>query len=273
MTATTALNQLEANIKDIQKIIFKAAWEQLAVNPTDFQADNHQLGVCHSQIFHGAYSTAPEHLKKYHGKDGFFIKKFLISDKRNLNGWRVTWESMKKDIKTFIGQPVVLTPDKDHPPTQIQDHYKVGEIIDVGLDELTHSAWQVSEITDKKAQDMILAEKVKFGSPTVHGPKAHLVTTHAGTSAEENTLHRFIGKHDALVAEPAYTRLKDVIKVVCQGDGGQCLNDLVEVEAEINDTAISQITIIPAVKKILEAHYNAETVTKIMMGIEQSLKH
>ena len=186
---------------------------------------------CTDKQFCASLDAKIEHLDRYNGKEGFFIKKFLISDKFNLNRWRVSWDAIKKDLETFIGQPVVLTPDGDHPAVAEQDDYKVGVIVDTQRDDMTHEAWAIEQITDKTTQQLILDKKVRYGSPTVHTPMNKVKVENEGTASEQETLNRFIGKHDALVNVPAYGEFKDVIRAVCEGDGKDCATELHEVQA------------------------------------------
>ena len=202
-------------------------------------------------------------MENYKGKTGFFLKKFLISDAINLNKWRVTWAAIKKDLHTFVGQPTVLTPDRDHPAVVQQHKYEVGKIIDVGYDENTHKAWQVTLVTDKNAQELIRTKKIRYGSPTVHTPIEYVEYRNQGTASEETILHRFLGKHDALVAEPAFGKMIDNIPAICEGDGEGCANKLLEVKAETNDSTINQITV-PQFMKIKAA----ELLTRLW-GIER----
>src|SRR5579863_8981919 len=107
----------------------------------------------HVQHYHWIQSLSAEKsqlqfLDNYKGRRGFFFKKFLINDKFNLNNWRVTWEAIQKDIWGFVGLPVVLTPEIDHPPVEDQEDYRIGDIIDVGLDEINHLAWEVVHVLD-----------------------------------------------------------------------------------------------------------------------------
>ena len=199
--------------------------------------------------YHGAIETEPELLDNYKGRKGYFLKKFLINDKFNLNDWRVTWDGMKLDIRSFIGQPLTLTPKLDHPSVKKQEHYKVGTIIDVGLNEILHNAWQITQLKDKKTYELFRSKTIRYGSPTVHSPKRFVEITDKGTPFQKTILHRFIGKHDATVEEPAYTKLVDKVVAVCEGDGPACGSKLLEVDAEVNDTAIDQITVPQFIKK------------------------
>ena len=171
-------------------------------------------------------------LDNYKGKKGYFMKKFLINDKFNLNNWKVTWDAMQKDIWDFVGKPVVRTPELDHPAVVDQEDYRVGTIIDVGLDEINHKAWQVSEIFDKTTQEMIDKGEIEFGSPTVlirsRGTREQ---KNKGTPQQQDILHRFVPAHDALVANPAYGKEVNNIPAVCNGDGPACAMKLLAVSA------------------------------------------
>ena len=226
----------------------------------------------HETHYHGAIEDPQlEFLENYAGKSGFFIKKFLINDKLNLNKWGVTWDAIQKDVYNFIGKPVVLTPKRDHPKVYEQETFKVGEIIDVGIDEMLHSAWQVSQITDKKAQKLIRQKKVKFGSPTVlvYSPET-VEKKNIGTNIEETWLHRFIPAHDGLIGEPAYGRMIDFIPAICDGDGPACALKLSEVSADVNSDNTDQLTIVPFVKSTMKKKFKAETFNEIVGYIRQA---
>lgn len=227
------------------------------------------------QHYHGAIeidsSADLEILKKFQGKEGFFIKKFLISDKFNANRWRVTWDAILQDVKGFIGQPIVLTPDKDHPPVAIQDDYKVGEILEIEIDEMFHKVYQYSEITDPVAQQMILDEEIEFGSPTVViYDEETRDEVELGNGRIETTLHRFIPAQDALVGNPAYGKEVDNIPAVCTGDGPGCAMKLLSVSAAINDDNTNQLTIVPFVKKTVNSRYSSEDLAIIVGKIESA---
>jgi len=212
-----------------------------------------------------------EILKKFQGKEGFFIKKFLISDKFNANRWRVTWDAILQDVMGFEGQPIVLTPDKDHPPVEIQDDYKVGEILKVEIDEMFHKVYQYSEITDPVAQQMILDEEIEFGSPTVViYDEETREEVELGDGRLETTLHRFIPAQDALVGNPAYGKEVDNIPAVCTGDGPGCAMKLLSVSAAINDDNTTQLTIVPFVKKTVKSRYSSEDLAIIVGKIKNA---
>jgi len=226
------------------------------------------------QHYHGIVemnSDDIEIIKEFEGREGFFIKKFLISDKFNANRWRVTWDGILQDVKGFEGQPIVLTPDKDHPSVSVQDNYKVGEILKVEIDELFRKVYQYSEITDQTAQQMILNEEVEFGSPTVvvYSEETRDIVE-LGDGTEETTLHRFIPAQDALVGNPAYGKEVDNIPAVCTGDGVGCATKLLAVSASVNSDNVDQLTIVPFVKKTVNKRYSSEDLDMIVGKIKNA---
>lgn len=247
----------------------------------------------HIKHFHGEVESKPIILNRYKGKEGTFIKKFLIGEEFNMNRWRVTWDAIKLDLKSFLGKPLVLTPNRDHPRVRVQEDFRVGDIIDVGLDELKRTAWQVSHVTNANAIQLIRDEKVKWGSPTVlQFSKDTTERINLGNGKIETTLHRFKGAQDALVGNPAYGKDVDFIPAICDGTGEGCALKLMEVSANvrnndplsmnyekmnrielkgvINSDNIDQVTIVPFVTKSLKKHYKSETINDIVGYIKQA---
>jgi hypothetical protein len=227
--------------------------------------------------FHGAIEAKIEHLKNYDGREGTFIKKYLIGEEFNMNEWKVTWDAIKKDVWGFVGKPLVLTPDMDHPSVKDQEDYKVGEIIDVGIDELKRTAWQVSEITVPKVAEMIREGKIKYGSPTVLTYSQNTTKrAKLGNGKTQTTLERFIPAHDALVADPAYGKEVDKIPAICDGTGEGCGLKLLEVsasvqkDAEINSDNINQLTIVPFARKAIKKHFKGSTINEIVGYIKNA---
>jgi len=222
--------------------------------------------------YHGAaVDSSVEYIDNYKGKKGAFIKKFLISDKFNINGWRTTWDAIKKDVKGFVGQPLVLTPARDHPSVKHQESYRVGDIIDVEIDELNHTVSQVSHIEDPKIAQMIHDKKLRFGSPTVVVySEATREIRNRGTSSEEHVLHRFKPGHDAIVAEPAYGKEVDKIKAICDGSGEGCALKLKQVNAAVGDSTMSQITIVGFVERAIKKNFRAKTLEAIVKYAQNS---
>ena len=250
------LNKL---LSSLEEITCMKPCELLAINAID-------NGLLH---FHGAVEQEKELpieiLEKYKGRSGFFIKKFLIGAEYNMNQWRTPWEAIKKDVWGFEGKPVVLTPNRDHPTVKHQEDYKIGEIVEVGIDELKQIAWQVSQIFDKKAQRLIKEKKIRFGSPTVlKYSDDTLEERKLGDGRIQSTLHRFIPAHDALVAEPAYGKQVDYIPAVCDGSGEGCALKLMAVSASVNSDNTDQLTIVPFVRKVLKDNFKHKTLGEMI---------
>lgn len=234
-----------------------------------------KLSACNMPHYHGAIENSHvEFLDNYKGRKGSFIKKFLISDKFNINKWRVTWESILLDVKGFIGQPLVLTPVLDHPSVKNQENFKVGEIIDVIIDEMNHTVYQVSHITKPGIAELIHEKKIRFGSPTVvvYSEETREIRNR-GTASEEHVLHRFKPGHDALVAEPAYGKEVDKIKAICDGTGEGCAVKLLQVNASteegaLGDSTMSQITIVKFIEKALKKRFKPETLEAIVKNAQ-----
>lgn len=247
------------------------------INPAynKYQVDYkyHEMDAsCKCPHYHGAIQDSNiEFIDNYKGLNGSFIKKFLISDKFNVNKWRVTWDAIMQDVKGFIGKPLVLTPARDHPSVKNQENYKVGEIIDVMIDEMAHTVYQISHVTDPEVARLIHEKKIRFGSPTVvvHSEDTREIRNQ-GTASEEHVLHRFKPGHDAIVAEPAYGKEVDKIKAICDGTGEGCALKLKQVNASVGDSTISQITIVGFLEKALRKKFKPETLKAIVKNAQNS---
>ena len=182
-------------------------------------------------------------LEGFNDNKGFFIKKFLLDDTMNKNNWQATWKAIRDNVTSFIGQPVVLTPEMDHPEPETQHMHAVGKIVDVGLDPEKHTAWQISEITNPFVQEAIMDKKIRFGSVTITAPEEQVLKVDGNLVVNDV----FKGRHDALVDSPAYGD-KDVISAVCQGEKGACMKKL--LNAAVNDSAIDQATVVQFKKKL-----------------------
>ena len=202
-----------------------------------------------SQTF--AAQTDFEVLDRYKDRKGFFIKSFLISDRLNANRWRVTWDAIRQDFEDFLGKPGLfwINPENkpDHPPSksalqetlQSQEQFRVADIIDVGLDESTKKAWQVSEITDDKIIDKIKKGEIHFISPAVWPKSIDDVEIKISSDGRhEHILHRFNAMHYAFVSEPAFGKGDAFIKGTCTGEGELCNTKLQMVSAAIYDDEI-----------------------------------
>ena len=171
---------------------------------------------------------------EYKGKNGTFLKVFLISDQRNKNQWRVTWDSIKKNHADFIGKPGIEYTkcqankcDLDHTDgatyeqsLEIQEPFRVSTIIDTILDEPEHTAYAIHEIIDKKFAERLKTETL-YVSPSVWitQGKQELVG-----NAPVPIIDAWDWKaiHSAWVTEPAFG--KDAkITMSCEDDKANCM--------------------------------------------------
>ena len=177
-------------------------------------------------------------LIKFENEDKLFIKFFLLDASVNLNTWGVTRQAMLKGLKSFIGKPFVLTEDYGHPNASNgddllvqQEKYRVGDIIEVGVESRSGKAWGLAEITDSNAKDILKNGDVNFVSPSIVFNDSANVADRDGNSI----ITEFEGAHVAGVAEPAYGVDKAEIKGKCIGSKESCDLTLQKVEAKISE--------------------------------------
>lgn len=207
----------------------------------------------HHHGFHTADITTPDSTE-----NGFFVWKFLINPKVNKMNWQVPRSVIKKYMDTFVGQPVVLTPDRDHPSTDVQDFYKVGTIRKVKYDEQHDRAMALEEITDTETQNLIKSGKIKYSSVTVQSPRKTERRMRQGDTMYTR-LSEFQGMHDALVARPAYGKEAARVKAICHGTEQQCV---AEFNADLSDGTIPQITIVDFARTVYEKRFRECTRKK-----------
>jgi len=177
--------------------------------------------------------------------DRFFIKSFLVDSTINANKWAVTQEALVKNIASFIDKPIILTEDFAHPEAEDgdrllieQEKYKIGTIIDIGLDEASGKGWALAEITDQSAIDMITQTGINFVSPSiVFGPDD--IEIQDGVEVVTN----FEGAHLAIVKDPAYGMQKAQIKGQCKG-GMECITQLNKVQASVEKSECGQYIVV-----------------------------
>ena len=169
---------------------------------------------------------------EYKGKTGLFLKVFLISDQRNNNGWRATWESIVENHADFIGKPGIEYTkcmqnkcDLDHTDGAtyeqslvIQEPFRVSNIIDVILDEPEHTAYAIHEITNNKFAARLKTETL-YVSPSIW------ITRGKEQVVGDSSLidaYDWKAVHSAWVTEPAFG--KDAkITMSCEDSETNCM--------------------------------------------------
>ena len=163
----------------------------------------------------------------------------------NANKWAVTEKALRDNIASFIDKPIVLTPEFAHPEAPDgdallveQEKYRIGTIIDIGLDEATGKGWALAEITDRKAIDLITQTGINFVSPSIVFGKND---TEIQDGVEVIT--NFEGAHLAIVKDPAYGMQKAQIKGQCKG-GLECITQLQKVQASVERSKCGQYIVV-----------------------------
>jgi len=162
-----------------------------------------------------------------------YLKAFLLDASVNINEWGVTPASLKKNINTFIGKPLVLTEDYSHPvPTNedsldhwltFQEDYRIGTIVDVVPKDSAYYA--LIEVTDPDAKKAIEQGAIpNYVSPAI-------AQLDYGLEASTR-INNWTGVHLAIVDDPAFTVKKATITASCGGDSEQCLLQLRKAKIE-----------------------------------------
>lgn len=168
-------------------------------------------------------------------KDGkLFLRAFLLDATKNVNGWRVTADSIPQRIKSFIGAPFTFyinrgdEPDAservvgeaDHPPyfydksvmenAQYQERFALGKIRDVVETDGQYDA--LIEITNPAAKDAIEKNEI----PLLVSPRI-LYDTHEPL----DNVKTWAGFHLTAVTKPAFGH-KAAVSAACYGENEQC---------------------------------------------------
>ena len=179
------------------------------------------------------------HAIEHYRKDGdLYVKTFLVDETRNKNGWRASWASIKKNVKTFHKRPgieyykcTVHGCNMDHTEgdtlkeaVHAQEPHRVSTIMDTVLDEPTHTAYAIHKIHNEDFAKKIEQGVVKYLSPSIWPNKEK--TTMALSDDDEWHIDTtdWTGLHDAWVDNPAFGHKARVVGQ-CRGDKS-CITEL-----------------------------------------------
>ena len=174
----------------------------------------------------------------YREGDTLYLKTFLINDKRNNNGWRASWNSIKKNVKSFIDTPGIEYYKcgkygclRDHTDEKtldenikVQEDYRVSTIVGTVLDDLTHTAYAIHRIDNKDFEKLIEQDEVRYLSPSIW-PNKEKTILYLNDDDEWNIdTTDWKGVHDAWVDNPAFGHEARIIGK-CYG-GDECVAEL-----------------------------------------------
>lgn len=173
-------------------------------------------------------------IKKFTENGELFLDAFLLDATKNENGWRVTPESIERNIQTFVGMPLVLTQDYSHPKwidggivenTISQLRYAIGEITKVFAKDgkLYRAFIKITHPLGREVLDKIKEDEFELGtSPRiVHNP-----------DNPDDKISDWMGLHLAVVNKPAFGFDKAAFRGACYGSSEQCHLALKEAKQE-----------------------------------------
>ena len=152
----------------------------------------------------------------------FFVKAFLLDSSVNLNKWGVASQTLDANVNSFIGKPLVLTENFDHPDSGdpnldhallYQELYRIGTVIDVVKHGSRYDA--IAEITDPYAVSAWKEGKIPiYVSPQIYKQDP---------AEPDTSITKWQGTHLALVKDPAYGIKVAEFKGSCTGEADKCL--------------------------------------------------
>lgn len=152
----------------------------------------------------------------------FFIKAFLLDSSVNLNKWGVSTHTLDANVNSFIGKPLVLTENFDHPDSGdpnldhallYQELYRIGTVIDVVKKGSRYDA--IAEITDPYAVSAWKEGKIPiYVSPQIYKQDY---------TEPDSSISKWQGTHLALVKDPAFGVKVADFKGSCTGEADKCL--------------------------------------------------
>ena len=220
-----------------------------------------------------------EVFSEFNGVPGTYIKSFLISDKVNLNKWQATHAANLSNLDTFLGRPGIhyINPEngkRDHTGAesfekslQIQELYRVANIISVGCDVATRECWEFSKINDDDISAKIKSGQIKFISPSIWPEENSIEQIEQTDGTVIDVVHAYKGLHYAFVDEPAYGDDAE-IKAFCDGTTKQCQDEVARFDASINDVGpLTEHEIkIPDSSATINTSHNSNDSTKNQMA-------
>lgn len=159
-------------------------------------------------------------------QDHLFLRAFLLDSSVNQNAWGVSPETLAQNIQTYIGKPLVVQEDFQHPDSgdpnyehhlQYQERFRIGNIMGIAENKGIYSA--IIDVTDPNAK-----EAFRNGDlPLYVSPQ--MFHDGVGKEPDDNAV-TWRGTHLAIVKEPAYGAVKARVTGQCNGDSKTCLAQL-----------------------------------------------
>jgi len=165
-------------------------------------------------------------IKPFEQNNKLFIKAFLLDTTMNLNQWGVSPVTLDANISSYVGKPICLQGDFDHPNSgddnlehqlSYQDAFRIGTIVDIVKNGTRYDA--IAEITDENAKSAFRSGAL----PLYVSPQLY----HLGAHKEgQESMTEWTGTHLAIVDRPAFGVKKANVGSQCNGDVTTCLAQL-----------------------------------------------
>ena len=214
-------------------------------------------------------------LTEWKGRKGKFVRTFAIDTTRNKNQWRVTWDSIVKNIETAKGMPGIEFMncesgecDLDHVEAESfaslvekQKPFKRATTIDYVLDEVNQSADTIDEVHDDDFWAKLQSGEIKYVSPLIwpYTGGYEVIGFDPGTGQKIINAWDWHWVHKAyLTKNPAFGEEKANIKSMCEGENCQiqmlAAKQLIELSVQ-NETSPPEKEFPMLVKHQNHLHY------------------
>ena len=228
-------------------------------------------------------------LEKYEGRNGRFVKTFLLSDKRNLNGWRTDYSAILKDGPDFVGfhgieylkcEQAKCTLDHTDASTyeqnlEIQKPYHITDIVDVVINDQSKMAFAIHEINSDEVWEKFQTGKLRYVSPSIW-PKQGQYKVLGKTERGHHKIDvlGFKPIHLAFVETPAYTTENAGVYGMCDGESSDCIVKLqASLEADENTTdELAPLKEVPLLVKHKGKHVFASAPSCVQDIVMQKVK-
>ncbi len=225
-------------------------------------------------ISHDVPITSYDIEDNFEGREGKFIKGFLLNTKRNKNGWKVFWDGILKYSSDFINHPGIyyepVEDDPDHTEGETyrqnmanQEEYRVVNIVSLVLDEATETLNYIGEIIDEEFAALYEAGKINMTSPAIWPIEMEQVGT-MENGAPMLDVYKFRALHIAYINDPAYEDANTL--ATCDGDGQTCK---IRLSARTNGCGLcanddlAPLKEVPLIRRTLKKYYSASEIEKI----------
>ena len=155
------------------------------------------------------------------------IETFLLNDEVDSNGFSMSWDAIKRGARKWIGTPGILYEKCDDQgckfehtggrdlaeAQQLSQQHKVSEIVDVRIDEKTHTLFAIQNITSSEFAEKICSSEIQYVSQSIW-----LDTAPSNPDRVHVTSTNYTPVHLAHITEPAFD--EDVARITVKPSCG-----------------------------------------------------